>query len=168
MAGHEGRQVRAALLLLAVEEDLHVQGQLAGRGDHRLDGFQVREVLPLVVAAAPGVDAPVANRRRERRRLPEFQRLHRLHVVVPVQQQRATRAGHAPFSEHDRAAIRGEDVRVQPYLRHFLSEQPGALHQPDSLRADARLTQQPHEAVHRVLSVRLHVREGGAQRPPGG
>ena len=67
----------------------------------RLDRLEVQEDLPLVVDRAAGEKLPVPHRRLERRRLPLLQRIHRLHVVVPVDEERRRAFGAAPLAVDD-------------------------------------------------------------------
>jgi hypothetical protein len=78
----------AAALLLALEHHAEVDRQPAGPLQPALRRQQERERRPLVVGAAAGAHLAVDDRRLERRRLPQLQRLGRLHVVVAVDQQR--------------------------------------------------------------------------------
>ena len=55
--------------------------------EDRLVGLEEAEHLPLVVGRPAGVELPVANRRLEGRAEPLVQRVGRLNVVVPVDEQ---------------------------------------------------------------------------------
>ena len=85
--------------------------------------------LALVVAGAAGADdlAPVRQRRHprlERRRLPQLERIDRLHVVVTVEQHVRRAVGLRRVGEHDRMAGRvahlglethGLEIAFQPF-----------------------------------------------------
>ena len=58
----------------------------------RFDRLEVHEDLALVVGRPARVDLAVADRGLERRRLPQVERIDRLHVVVAVEEDRR-RAG---------------------------------------------------------------------------
>ena len=75
----------AADLLLAVEREADVDRQraLVGELPRRLDEH---EHVPLVVGDPAGVELAVAPGQLERRRLPELERVGRLHVEVRVRQ----------------------------------------------------------------------------------
>jgi hypothetical protein len=74
---------RTADLLLALDEEAHVHGQLTGTGE--LAGHvQERQVVALVVRRAAGVQTPVTHGRLERRRGPRVERAGVLNVVVAV------------------------------------------------------------------------------------
>jgi hypothetical protein len=94
----DDRAVRAALvglepvervvpadLLLALDEHAHVDRELAGQGEAAGD-VQQRQEVALVVRGAARVQAAVAHLRLEWMRVPLRDRLHALHVVVPVDQ----------------------------------------------------------------------------------
>ena len=75
----------AADLLLAVARDPHVDGERALGGERRRR-LQLEVELPLVVGDPARVEPLVADRRLERRALPEVERIGRLDVEVPVDQ----------------------------------------------------------------------------------
>ncbi len=81
-------EVLAADFLFALDEELHLQRQLADRFDPGFDALDVREHLAFVVGRAAGVDVAVADGRLERRADPLVERLGRLHVVVAVRRAR--------------------------------------------------------------------------------
>ena len=124
-------EIRGADFLLAFEDDLDVHRQAAVLLQVRLDRLEVHEDLPLVVGRAARVNLAVADGRLERRRLPEVERIDRLHVVVAVEEDRRRARRAKPVAVHDREARR--------------------LDQPDILQADA-----PH-LLRRPLGATLHV-----------
>ena len=80
----EGHQVFAADLLLAFEDEGDVAGKFRAGLEVGLYGLQVGEVLALVVAGTAGEEIAALDARLEGRRLPQLERLGRLHVVVAV------------------------------------------------------------------------------------
>ena len=108
-----------------------VDRQLAVLLQVRLDGLEVHEDLALVVGRAARVDLAVAHGGFERRRLPQLDRIDRLHVVVAVEEDRRRPFGAQPVAVDDGKA--------------------GRLDQPHVLHADA-----PH-LVGRPLGAALHV-----------
>ena len=86
MIAHELVQVRAADLLLTLENKLDVHRQSARLLHDCLDRLEVHEDLALVVCSATGVNLAFPDRRLKRRRLPEVEWIDRLHVVVPVKE----------------------------------------------------------------------------------
>ena len=110
-------EMLAADFLLALDDELHVHRQASVLLQVRFDRLEVHEHLALVVGGAARVDLAVADRRLERRRLPEIQRIDRLHVVVAVEQNRRRTRRAEPVAVHHRIA--------------------GRLDQPDVLQADA-------------------------------
>ena len=81
-------EVHRADFFLAFDDELDVHGQRARLLQVRLDGLEVHEHLALVVRRPAGVDLAVADGRFERRRFPEFEGSHRLHVVVAIEKDR--------------------------------------------------------------------------------
>ena len=81
--------MRTANLLLALDGELHSRRIAASDGAHRAHRRDTRDDLSFVVGDAPPVDAAVTDFGGEGRRLPQIQRLLRLHVVVVVAEQRA-------------------------------------------------------------------------------
>ena len=79
----EARDRVAARLLLAVADDAEGHGQRA-LGRERLDRLQLHPELALVVGDAARVEPLAAHLGGERVALPELERVRRLHVVVPV------------------------------------------------------------------------------------
>ena len=75
----------AAGLLLPVECDPHVDGQLA-LARQKLRRLEQQVGVALVVGGAPRVQVAVADLRLERGRLPEVERRRRLHVEVAVEE----------------------------------------------------------------------------------
>jgi hypothetical protein len=93
-------------LLLALDQEPDVDGRLAPLGDG-LERLDDREELPLVVGRAARVEVAVTDRRLVRRRVPQLQRLGRLHVVVPVDH-------HGGLPRHVRALGVHHRVRLTP------------------------------------------------------
>ena len=105
----------AADLLLALQHERQVAGQLRAGLEIGLDGFEVGEVLALVVAGAAGVQKTAGDARLERRRLPEFKGLGRLHVIVAIDHEvRPAGAAFSGGSCHDDRMAGGFD---QPGLQ---------------------------------------------------
>ena len=91
VVAHEAEQVFRAALLLALDHHRNVERQLAG---HRLEGAASLDEghgLAFVVASAARDDDFAAaverlDARLERRRLPQIERIDRLHVIMAVEQ----------------------------------------------------------------------------------
>ena len=95
----------AAGLLLAFEQEFHVNGQLAGGLQQAFHGLDLNVDLPLVVAGAAREDIVAAHFRLERRRFPFVERIGRLHVVVAVEQDRGFSRRAEPFRVDQRIAV---------------------------------------------------------------
>src|SRR2546422_7266692 len=108
LASQQIEQHPAPVLFLTFDEKPEVHGRAAGR----LDRLQQAEDLPLVVRGAAREQPAVAHARLERRRSPFVERIGRLHVVVPVEEQRR-RAGHlGPDSPHDGVRAAREELHL--------------------------------------------------------
>ena len=103
-----------ARLLLTLEEDPDVDGQLPGSG-HRAGDVQQRQEVALVVRRPAAVDPPVADRRLERRRVPQLLRAGTLDVVVAVDQDRRRVGDARPKLAHgQRVALAEADQLALP------------------------------------------------------
>ncbi len=95
------RQVRAADLLLAFEQELHVQRKGAFLGHERLGGLEHHVHRALVVGgAAPAHDIAVDGQ-LERGSTPVGCLTRRLDIVVPVDQDRRRAGSAEPFAADD-------------------------------------------------------------------
>ena len=100
-------EVVAPDLLLALDDELHVDGELAGGRDEALDGLGVDVDLPLVVDDAATPEPSVAHGRLEGGRDPLAERVDRLHVVVAVHEQRGLSRRAEPLGENGGMPGRG-------------------------------------------------------------
>ena len=95
----------ADVLLVALEDDPHVDGQVADALQPRLGGAEVHVELALVVAGATRVQDVVLVPRLERRPDPLVERIGRLDVVVAVDQDGGlVRSGMEPVGGDHRVA----------------------------------------------------------------
>ena len=94
LARHDVLEVDGAGLLLALDDQLEVEWQLAADGEDCLHRFEVHPYLPLVVNGAPRIQIPVADLRLEGRRAPLIERVDRLDIVVAVDECRRQRRIH--------------------------------------------------------------------------
>ncbi len=104
-----GGQGSRSDLLFALEHELDVAPQRPGR-HQRLERFDVHESLPLVVVRSASPDPAVADHRFERFGRPLVDRIHRHHVVMPVDQHRRCLRRDDPFAVDDRIAVRSENL----------------------------------------------------------
>ena len=102
---NERIQVGAADLFLAFEHDLDVHGELRRLRQMRLDRLEVHEDLALVVGSAARVQLSTAHRCLERGRFPQFDRVHRLHVVVPIEEDGRCVLGAKPVAVDNRIPL---------------------------------------------------------------
>ena len=99
--GHIVRQVRTADLLLALEEELHVQRQPAFLVEERLGRLQDQVDRALIIAGPAAAHHVAVDGQLERRRVPLGQVPGGLHVVVAVDQDGRCAAGAQPLSPDD-------------------------------------------------------------------
>jgi hypothetical protein len=112
MLVEEMPEVRAADLLLALDQEADVERKRAFLRKEGFGHLQSHEHGALVVGRAAGVDATLADGRLERGSRPLGLVAGRLHVVVAVDEDRR-RAGDAEsFAEHDRMAVGRDDASV--------------------------------------------------------
>ena len=143
-------EVGGADFLLALEDDLHVDRQLAGLLQVRLDGLEVHEDLALVVGRAARVDLAVADGRFKRRRLPQLDRIDRLDVVVAVEEDRRRTFGAQPVAVDDGVAGRFDEPDVvEADAAHLLGRPLGAA--PDV----AGVLRQGADARNREVGLQL-------------
>ena len=107
VGGDEGRQLRASDLLLALEDELHVERQRARCPQERLDAEDAQEEVRLHVGGATAVEAAVANLRIERGRAPQVERIDGLNVEVTVDQHGGSARSMQPVSVDHGMPTRG-------------------------------------------------------------
>src|SRR5579859_3650551 len=110
MCAHEFRQVGAADLLFAFDDEFDVGGQGLCL-DHRLEGLYMHIELALVIGGTPGIDLPVFYHGLEGTTMPQIERVCGLDIIMPIHQY-----GRFTFIDdllpiHDRVALRGIDLR---------------------------------------------------------
>ena len=154
VVSQDAGEARASDLLLALEEEAHVQRQRPERVQERLRNLQRDEHRALVVGRAARVDAPVADGRRERRRHPLGLVPRRLHVVVAVDEYRRRARRLEPFAEHDRMSVRLDDAaaRERELRRNPLRRLP-ELRLSRRVGADARDAQELRQLAHVARAV---------------
>ena len=153
---HERGQARRPRLLLPLEDELHLQGQPARCSQPRPRRQHVGDQLPLVVAGAAAVEAAVAHGGLERRAGPRLQRIGRLHVVVPVAQQRE-RAPISRLADHHGLGRGVDHVGSHAEVAHDPGQQAGALLHTVVVGADAGLPHEGLEDLQGLVAVRVDV-----------
>ena len=111
--GEKLLEMRAADFLLALDEDDEIHGQPAGFAQRLADAHDVGKDLSFVVRRAAGKDDAVFDPRLEGRRVPQLQRIDRLHVVVPVDHHGAPPRHVLVARDHDGMPRRRMDDHVQ-------------------------------------------------------
>ena len=84
-----------------LEDKLHIMLQRT-TANHELESLYVHEKLALVVIGSTGIDGSVTDFRLERVRMPEFDRIHRLHIVMSVHKDCRKRRINEFLTEHHR------------------------------------------------------------------
>jgi hypothetical protein len=105
VGAHERRQVRAADLLLALEQELHVEREAALLGQEGLGDLENDVDRTLVVGRAPAAHHVAVCGQLERRTHPLGQVAGGLHVVVPVDQDGRRTVGAEPVAPDHRMAV---------------------------------------------------------------
>ena len=154
----EGQEVRAALLLLALEEVLQVDGELVELAVGLLRLY-VGEELALVVADAAAVEPAVADFGVIGVGVPELQRALGHHVVVAVNQKRGgvLNVG-LHLADYDGVAA-GQGVHAVGYagLLHDAGEELGALGQALVRHAHALVLYERDQLVHVIVQMGFDV-----------
>src|SRR5712691_10325208 len=102
----------AASLFLAFNEHTYVEWQCA---IDRHEGFQCLEYqhgLALVVAGPTAVDVVATDRWLKRGRIPQINRINRLHVVVSINKYRRLAACLEPIAIHERMTLCRDHLNV--------------------------------------------------------
>ena len=74
---------RTSDLLLAFKDKLYIMLE-SSLTHHELKGLDMHEKLSLVIVCSTGIDRSIADLRLKRIRVPEFDRVYRLHVIMAV------------------------------------------------------------------------------------
>ena len=161
-------ETRAADFFFAFEHESQIAGQGRAGFDVGFDGFEMREVLTLVVRAAAREKISSLDARLERWRLPQVKRLGGLHIVVAIDHEMFAAFGfHARRGGGDDGMALGRmDFGVQAdvptmFRQPFRArEQVGVMF---GLRGDAgeaqvgaELREEPFLILFEVVENRLH------------
>ncbi len=103
LALQEIEQHLRAVLLFPLDQEPEIDPRVLG-----IDGLQQTEDLPLVVGRAAGVELAVALCRLKWRSRPLGERIGRLHVVVPVDQECGRTGNVGTFAPDDRMRLTPE------------------------------------------------------------
>ncbi len=165
LGGHL-RHGLAVVLLVALDDELHVHGQAAASLDHGFDAGDLRVVLPLVVVGAARPDRAILDPGLEGWMLPELDRVDRLNVHVPVDQDRGSVGIHDPLGEESGMRPGRPDLGLES--KRFELPLVELQRRRDVLvvllvGADARNAQELEQLVHEFLLVFLDVVECGVQ-----
>ena len=148
MLAHVLLDGRAASLFLALEQDFDVDRQRSVGAHERFQRLDEREHLPLVVHRAARIEVAVAHLRLEGWTLPQLDGVHRLHVVVAVE-------------ENGRLVFRFEPLAVDERMPVFQW-----LDEPDLLDADGAelVGDELRGAAHVVVVLVQRADAGDAQQ----
>src|ERR1041385_3963453 len=106
-------KILTADLLFAFDNKIDVYRQIAALLDRFLNTKNVGENLAFVIRRAARKNISVFQNRLERRRIPKLKRIGRLHVVVPVNQNRRTPLSMLVARPNDRVARGCNQLRLQ-------------------------------------------------------
>ena len=158
-------EVRAPDLLLALDDPADPHRELAARLAHRSNRCEPNRKLGLVVGRAAREQLPVAHRRLERRRLPEVERIDRLHVVVVVQEEREVAGARELAVDRRRGAVDRQLPCLEAGAGEQLLDELRGLRELLSLGRDARLPAEELEDAQGVAFDRLDVDSGRRHGP---
>ena len=143
MLAHKLRDRLPANLFLTLQNHAHIQRQLPGRGQQRLQRLHVDIHLPLVIHRPAGIEIAVALDRLKGRRQPFIKRIGRLNVVMAI-------------SQAGRLALGMKPVRVDQRMS------PPSFNQLDMFHADP--LQLGRKDLRRVAAIAFMLRQRGNGR----
>jgi len=159
MLAHEIGDVRAADLFLAFKQQDHIAGQAAVDLEERFDRQDLREMLPLVVGDAARKDAAVADRRLERRAVPQVERVRRLYIIVAVEQHSRRTLRLEPAAHHHRMALGRYQPCLETELVEHADQQISDLLDSDVMGADAWMPDIVDQPLQEAVAVGIDVSE---------
>ena len=151
-------QVDRARFLFAFEYELQVHGQGFLSRQERFRGADMHREVALAVGRTASQHAAFLHDRLERRRLPEIQRIHRLDVVVAVDEHCRLPGGVQPIGVDDRVPARlGDFDMLHADAAKVGGEVLGSRSAVGGMRRDARNARDSQRGL-----VRLEPLLGGA------
>ncbi len=147
----------AADLLFAFDQKLQIDRQGPVHRTQGLDSFDVHVHLPFVVGRTAGVNISIAQNGLKRRRLPQLQRIGRLHIVMPITQHRRLSWSVQPIGVNQRMLGRGNDRDVlKPRARQAIGDKfrgPVDVSFILRQRADARNPQKRKQLLEQTIFI---------------
>ena len=165
MLCEEGREIRRADLLFALEEKDHVHRQVTVGFQGFLDAEEVGEMLALVVGRSAGVDLVTDEGRFEGRGIPFGNRIDRLHVVVAIDQDGGTARLRCAAGHEDGMTGRLVEFCQEPHRAAFVHEEFGAAPHVFAMTAIRRDTREAEE-VEEFGELWAHGGGGGRRFAP--
>ena len=130
----------ASALLLPVQKEFNMYRNILKQLQKGPDRHHMGHKLALVVRGAAAVKPPVLHRRLERLRMPQLQRLRRLHVVMTVKQdRRRVLPFGAQLGVNRWLRRRFQDLRLKAQAAEQARKKAAAFLNADILGADAGL-----------------------------
>ena len=124
---HEERlQVVAAAFFFAFHQKDHVYGQIVLFLKRLFHPEDVRKNLPFVVRRTPSENQPITHVRLEGRGGPLVERVHRLHIVMAVDEDRAASRLGLVSGHHHRMTASRIGLRLQAHAGEFFGQPFGA------------------------------------------
>ena len=154
----QAAQVPAAAFLLAFGEELHAAREFATNLPERTNRGETGDDVALIVRRPPSVQPVAAHLRFKGVRLPQFQGVRRLDVIVGVEEQRPVR-GAILHAENRGQAVVGNrhDLGPEPRVLENAAHQTGRLVEPELLSGHTGLPYEFGEELHALVCVRLDV-----------
>ena len=156
-------EVHRAHLLLTLDDELHVQRQLALGLLPGVDRRKTCRDIALVVGDTPGIDPTIPDLAGPRVARPLIQRVRRLDIIVVVEAKRLVGCALLLAVDNRIATARIDLLRGEAEVREVLLDHAGHLGHADALRGDAGLAehalQRGNVLVPVVLDVLIHVLE---------
>jgi len=171
--GQEFGQVRAADLLLSLDQHAEVHGKAAPDRLQGLQGTKPGPDLPLVVAGSAPVQALPFDVGFEGRVVPEGFVLGRLDIVMPVDEHLGSPGNRRAAQQHARVPRGLLNPGLQSQLPPDARQPAGAIDQvlgEGRIRRDGAATDQSTQAIQEVLAMFLEilqVRIGGIAHGSG-
>jgi hypothetical protein len=157
---YERAEVRAAYLLLAVEENLHGARQRSVVFKKQPYSFEVGEVLPFVICHATAPDAIRPDRWLKGRRTPKGEIADWMDVVMAVDEDRRRSRRSWSLAEDGGASAGLEHDRLEPSAGDFAHGPRCRFREAFSGQTDARLPQVVEQALHHPIAASANVPSG--------
>ena len=152
-------QIRTANFLFPFDHQMQIHRQLTMLLDRFLNSENVRKNLAFVVRGATRKNVAVLQHRLERRRVPKFQRIRRLHVVMAVNQNRRMTGSVFIAGPHNGMPFRGYKLRLQADLVELVHQPVCTFDQFFLVLIVSRNARKPQERIILLKMIIAHAPE---------